>query len=194
VLAEQVARRGLSARQVERLVKQVAGKRARAAAVRDKDADTRALEQSLEQATGYKISIRFDGHGGTLTVAYANLEQLDDIVRRLSSAGRRPKAGPGAPPPAAHFRQGRDPDAALDHDAPYPDPGARDVGAAGALARGLGSRTPSPQPDFGIAACVDETHAGHEHWDEDHSLDPASDEARPDPAEDDVGADGAVHR
>ncbi|MDX2224698.1 MAG: ParB/RepB/Spo0J family partition protein [Rhodospirillaceae bacterium] len=193
-LAEQIARRGLSARQVERLVKQVAGKRARATTVRDTDADTRALEQSLEQATGYKTSIRFDGHGGTLTVAYANLEQLDDIVRRLSSGGRRPKSEIGSKAPAGRFPEGHDPDLSFDHDTPYPDPGVGDVGAAGALGRGPARPPAASDSDFGIAARIDETHASRDHWNEDHSLEPASDEARPDPAEDDVGADGAIHR
>lgn len=84
--AKLIVKRGLSARQAERLAKGF-GRKRRLALVA-KDTDTAALEQSLAQATGYKVSIAFDGKGGAVTVAYNSLEQLDDIVRRLSSGGR----------------------------------------------------------------------------------------------------------
>ena len=38
------------------------------------------------------MKISFDGNGGMVQVGYANLEQLDDIVRRLSSGGKQPKS------------------------------------------------------------------------------------------------------
>lgn len=95
-LALQVVKKGLSARQAEKLAKNYGHKRHTGAAI--KDADTAALEKSLEQATGYQISIKFDGTGGSVTVNYANLEQLDDIARRLSSAGRAVKAKDGRDP------------------------------------------------------------------------------------------------
>ncbi len=85
-VANMIVKRGLSARQVERLAKGFGRKRR--LVVVPKDTDTAALEQSLEQATGYKVSIAFDGKGGSVTVSYTSLEQLDDIVRRLSSGGR----------------------------------------------------------------------------------------------------------
>lgn len=94
--ARQILKRGLSARQAERLAKGFGHKRKLSPVARD--ADTVALEKSLEQATGYNVRIAFDGKGGTVTIAYANLEQLDDIARRLSSGGR-----PSRP-------AGRDPD------------------------------------------------------------------------------------
>jgi ParB family chromosome partitioning protein len=101
VIAKLIVKRGLSARQAERLAKGF-GRRASRRELA-KDTDTVALEQSLAQATGYKVNITFDGKGGTLSVAYASLEQLDDIVKRLSSGGR-----------AA--------DADEDHVEPYSDP------------------------------------------------------------------------
>ena len=85
-VAKMIVKRGLSARQVERLAKGFGRKRR--LVVVPKDTDTAALEQSLEEATGYKVSIGFDGKGGAVTVSYTSLEQLDDIVRRLSSGGR----------------------------------------------------------------------------------------------------------
>ncbi len=88
-VAKLIIKRGLNARQAERLAKGY-GRKRRLALVA-KDTDTVALEQSLEQATGYKVDIAFDGKGGTVTVAYTSLEQLDDIVRRLSQGGRAAK-------------------------------------------------------------------------------------------------------
>jgi len=85
-VARKIVKRGLSARQAERLAKGFGKKRK--LTVVPKDTDTAALEQSLEQATGYTVNIAFDGKGGSVTVNYATLEQLDDIVRRLSSGGR----------------------------------------------------------------------------------------------------------
>ena len=90
-VAKLIIKRGLSARQAERLAKGYGRKRR--LTVVPKDTDTAALEQSIEQATGYKVNIGFDGKGGAVTVNYTSLEQLDDIVRRLSSGGRaKPRA------------------------------------------------------------------------------------------------------
>jgi ParB family chromosome partitioning protein len=90
--ARQIVKRGLNARQAERLARGFGRKRKLIDRGEPKDADTVALEKSLEQATGYQVKIAFDGVGGTVTIAYANLEQLDDIARRLSSSGRTAKA------------------------------------------------------------------------------------------------------
>jgi hypothetical protein len=38
----------------------------------------------LEEALGLKIDISFDGQGGTLSLSYTDLEQLDDVVSRLT--------------------------------------------------------------------------------------------------------------
>ena len=54
---------------------------------KDKDADTRALEKSLSQALGLSVSIHHKGNGGTITVSYKTLEQLE-MVARLLSKGR----------------------------------------------------------------------------------------------------------
>jgi len=88
-LAFAIVKKGLSARQTERLAKHFGQKRQRLVSV--KDADTAALEKSLEQATGYQVNIKFDGTGGVVTIAYANLEQLDDIAKRLTSSGMMAK-------------------------------------------------------------------------------------------------------
>jgi ParB family transcriptional regulator, chromosome partitioning protein len=85
-IAREVVKKGMSARQAERYAKSFGRKRR--AAMLAKDTDTAALEESLAKATGYKVNIAFDGTGGAVTIAYANLEQLDDIVNRLSSGAR----------------------------------------------------------------------------------------------------------
>jgi ParB family transcriptional regulator, chromosome partitioning protein len=84
-LARRIAERGLSARDAERIAKAPAiGKAPRARS--DKDADTRAIEGELSAAL--KMAVRIDhgaaGEGGRLTITYKNLEQLDDLLRRLS--------------------------------------------------------------------------------------------------------------
>jgi ParB family chromosome partitioning protein len=86
-IAREVVKKGMSARQAERFAKSFGRKRRTAA--RPKDTDTAALEQSLAKATGYKVNIAFDGTGGTVTIAYGSLEQLDDIVHRLSTGDTR---------------------------------------------------------------------------------------------------------
>jgi ParB family chromosome partitioning protein len=85
-LARQVTEKGLNVRQTERLAgseakaKPVAGGRPRSA----KDADTAALERDLSALLGVKVAIRPMGKGGELTIAYGSLEQLDDILSRLT--------------------------------------------------------------------------------------------------------------
>jgi ParB family chromosome partitioning protein len=85
-LARRIAERGLSARDAERIAKGPA-KPPSAKARADKDADTRAIEGELSAAL--KMAVRIDhgaaGEGGRLTITYKSLEQLDDLLRRLSS-------------------------------------------------------------------------------------------------------------
>lgn len=90
-IARIVVKKGLSARQTERLSKNFGASKASRTSVAalEKDSDTAALEKSLAQATGYNVAISFNGKGGAVTIAYATLEQLDDIVRRLSSGARK---------------------------------------------------------------------------------------------------------
>ena len=84
-LAQEVVRRGLNVRQVERLAK-----RSRATpsqrAVPEKDADTRAVERDLSMALGLAVSISPAGTGGTLGIRYQTLDQLEDLIHRLRYA------------------------------------------------------------------------------------------------------------
>lgn len=92
-LAKQIVKKGMSSREAERLPKGYGKHKAVQRLM--KDADTIALEQSLEKATGYKVNVSFNGKGGVVSVAYANLEQLDDIVRRLSGGKAKPTESAG---------------------------------------------------------------------------------------------------
>jgi ParB family transcriptional regulator, chromosome partitioning protein len=101
-VAAEVARRGLNVRQTEQLAqtaKVAAGKgkpggagapaAGSGAAPSDKDPDTVALERDLSALLGLRVSIDFEGRGGSLTVHYRTLDQLDDVLRRLKQAPPR---------------------------------------------------------------------------------------------------------
>lgn len=52
-----------------------------------KDADTLALERDLSYALGLKVVLEHRGQGGHLSLHYANLDQLDDLIARLRGPG-----------------------------------------------------------------------------------------------------------
>jgi ParB family chromosome partitioning protein len=89
-LAADIVARDLNVREVEAMArerahksgkKQTNGRRARGAAA--KDADTLAFEKRISDATGLVATINDRNGAGTLTIRYQNLEQLDDLARRL---------------------------------------------------------------------------------------------------------------
>ncbi len=85
-LAKDVVSRGLNVRQTENLVREKAperGRRPKTEAVAQ-DADTLALERSLSDRIGLKVKILHRDPGGRVEIHYRSVEQLDDIVRRLS--------------------------------------------------------------------------------------------------------------
>ena len=86
-LARQVVKRELNVRQTEALAQGKGKKTGPPATARknnSKDADTIALERDLAALLGLKVEIEFGQGGGTLTLHYGSLEQLDDILHRLS--------------------------------------------------------------------------------------------------------------
>jgi len=88
-LAPQIAKQGLSVRDVERLVrKSLAGKKPpsakKLAAMSEADADIQALEAHLGDLLGLKVKIQSNGQGGVMAIEYANLDQLDLICQRLT--------------------------------------------------------------------------------------------------------------
>lgn len=86
-IAERIVRDGLSVRQAEALAQGAgdARKVPHSTASEGKDADTRALEKMLSDATGVRVEINHRQKGGEVKIRYSSLEQLDDICRRLRS-------------------------------------------------------------------------------------------------------------
>lgn len=96
-LAKQIVSQGLNVRQAERMASAAKpaalrkGSKSKPGAVA-RDADTMALERDLSNLLGLKVSINFDGQGaGALTVHYKSLDQLDDLLQRLTRAASAAK-------------------------------------------------------------------------------------------------------
>jgi len=85
-LARVVIARGLSVRQTEKLVKEPKAPSKECAPKSAKDADTRALEGDLSAALKMVVLISHNPgqEGGSITIRYKNLEQLDELCRHLA--------------------------------------------------------------------------------------------------------------
>lgn len=86
-LARRIVKGGLSVREVEKLARAGAAPRKSGSHPKpEKDADTVQIERELAATLGMGVSIDHKpGHeGGTLTLRYRDLEQLDDLLRALS--------------------------------------------------------------------------------------------------------------
>lgn len=95
-LAERVATQGLSVRDTEKLARAAKGrersqgssvKRSPAGEPVEPHADVAALEQQLADMLGVSVTIALAENGGTLTLNYATLDQLDMLCQRLSGEG-----------------------------------------------------------------------------------------------------------
>lgn len=88
-LADQVVARGLSVRDTEKLARAAkpagpAGERSPGTAGRGGDADIAALEHQLGDLLGLSVKVKHGAKGGSLTLAYSTLDQLDMICQRLT--------------------------------------------------------------------------------------------------------------
>ena len=81
-LAEEVVRRGLNVRATEALVRRRAAQPSPQPR-RDRDADTAALEAELASALGLRVTLAPKRRGGSLTIHYASLDQLDRVIALL---------------------------------------------------------------------------------------------------------------
>lgn len=82
-MARELIEGRLNVREAEDRGRKAKGKKKRS---HGKDADTRALEQSLSTQLGLTVTIAHKGDkGGELRIAYKTLEQLDDVCRKLGS-------------------------------------------------------------------------------------------------------------
>jgi len=52
-----------------------------------KDPDTIALEKRISDALGLAVSVNHRDPGGSVQISYRNLEQLDEVMRRLATGG-----------------------------------------------------------------------------------------------------------
>ncbi|WP_375382078.1 ParB/RepB/Spo0J family partition protein [uncultured Sphingomonas sp.] len=95
-LADQVVSRGLSVRDTEKLARAAKGREpAERSAPRRADgdggpnphADVAALEQQLADMLGLPVAITLGDKGGTLSLSYVTLDQLDMLCQRLSGEG-----------------------------------------------------------------------------------------------------------
>ena len=86
VIAE-VLKKKLSVRETEALARrQTKGQTgsSTSSSSKEKDIDTEALEADLSRALGLIVDIRTNANGGEVRIKYRDLEQLDDICRRLT--------------------------------------------------------------------------------------------------------------
>ncbi|MEL6780873.1 MAG: ParB/RepB/Spo0J family partition protein [Pseudomonadota bacterium] len=90
-IAGDVISKGLSVRDVETMVKKLKAEVdgdapvETKAALTEKDVDTAALEADISRTLGLDVEIRHKGHKGELRIKYKQLEQLDDVCRRLTA-------------------------------------------------------------------------------------------------------------
>lgn len=100
-LAHDIVRKGLNVRQTEKASREAQGQSKRSvsrgksagsaaaaapAQAGPKDPDILALEESLSENLGIRVSINDRGHSGEITLCYDSLNQLDEILRRLSGS------------------------------------------------------------------------------------------------------------
>nr|WP_143957875.1 ParB/RepB/Spo0J family partition protein [Rhodoligotrophos appendicifer] len=88
-LADRIVSKGLTVRDAEALAREAQDKPAKPSSKRApaKDADTAALERQLSDHLGLVVEITFQGaKGGAISIRYSDLDQLDDVCRRLTRA------------------------------------------------------------------------------------------------------------
>jgi ParB family chromosome partitioning protein len=172
-LADYVVAGGLSVRATERLVQSQAGvpdrptkrsgPRQRRAGI-EKDADIRALEKSVTENLGFAVEITpRSEERGALTIHYQSLEQLDDVLAKLT--GIMQPASSSVPPVSA-------------------DPLAQDFEAVGAFEDSGGAETDDDTApgSMDFDALLAQTEALLTSGESSDAVDPASDDvdsARP---------------
>ncbi|MDD2326086.1 MAG: ParB/RepB/Spo0J family partition protein [Alphaproteobacteria bacterium] len=86
-LAREIVKKGLNVRQAESLAKREAeglrGKATKGKSAMAADPNLLALERDLSRTLGLKIKIHAQGDMGTLTIHYTDLDQLEDVLKRL---------------------------------------------------------------------------------------------------------------
>ena len=87
-IAKDIVAQGLTVRQVEERARAAKPASTRAASsgrsAKPVDADLAALERQLGDLLGLKVKVAHSGAGGTVSLAYSSLDQLDMICQRLT--------------------------------------------------------------------------------------------------------------
>ena len=85
-LARTVAEKGLSVRDTEKLAREAkpASQRKGGEGGAPRNADIEALERQLGDVLGLNVRIIHGAKGGTLTLGYSTLDQLDMVCQRLT--------------------------------------------------------------------------------------------------------------
>ncbi len=82
-----ISKKGLNVRQTEMMVRlEKSGdtqQMSLSTKASEKDPDTLALERELSSNLGLKVTLKSKGKGGSISVAYRSLEQLDGFLKRL---------------------------------------------------------------------------------------------------------------
>lgn len=85
MLANKIVQQNLSVRDVENLVKKLAQTSAPATHKTTVNHDVLALQNTLSEKIGASVNISAKQNGsGMLKISYANLDQLDDIIRKIT--------------------------------------------------------------------------------------------------------------
>jgi len=85
MLANQIMQEDLSVREVEKLVKKAAQQEKPTAQKNNINRDVLALQESLSEKLGTGVTIASKASGaGVMKINYSNLDQLDDIIKRLT--------------------------------------------------------------------------------------------------------------
>ena len=83
-LAHQIISRGMSVREAEQLVGQAETARKTPRKQQRKDRDLQALEEELSEILGTTVTVKtVRGGRGKLTIDYASLDQLDNVLQKL---------------------------------------------------------------------------------------------------------------
>ena len=90
--AKRIVEEGLNVRQTEALAHDEGvpvrkAQKARSSGSKAKDPDTIALEKRVSDALGLAVNVNHRDPGGTVQISYRNLEQLDEVMRRLENGG-----------------------------------------------------------------------------------------------------------
>jgi ParB family chromosome partitioning protein len=87
-VAREIVARDLNVRDVEAFAQQHAAAAGKAKKKREraaKDVDTLAVEKRLSDALGLAVTLETRGEAGTVQIEYRDLDQLDEVIRRLET-------------------------------------------------------------------------------------------------------------